>query len=174
LLNFKGFQGVAKIMKNKIEVKKLDGINWPVRCPYCGQTLREPDIVSYDLKIRKSLKVLLVGGLGPKRLNVKLCGTCAGKISKFKTVETIGSIILFIAVIAVTYLNKMDDTYKIFLGGFVFWLGVIMMGIAEMATKKLVGVECRLLGENKWRLKFKNDLFFREFAGLNSRYLDRT
>jgi hypothetical protein len=161
-------------MRKVIKLKKLDGINWPMKCPYCGQSLREPDIVGFDLKIKKSLKVLFVSGLGPKILNVKLCGLCANKISKFKTMETVGSIIVFTAIILVILFNKMNDTYKLFIGGFAFWLGIILMGIAETATKKLVGVECRLLGENKWEFRFKNENFFNEFTSINSRYIDRT
>jgi hypothetical protein len=162
------------MMKKDIKVKTLDRIDWPVRCPYCGQALMEPDIVSFDLKIRRSLKYLLVGGLGPKMLLVKLCGTCAKKISRFKSVETLGSIILFAAILGVIFFNKMDDTYKFLVGGVALWSGIIMMGFAEMATKKLIGVECRVVGVNKWQLKFRNNMFFREFASYNIKHIDRT
>lgn len=157
-------------MMKDIKVKNINEIKWPMKCPYCGQSMKEGDIVGFDLKIRKSLKTMLVSGSGPKRLNVQLCGMCAGKISKFKTMETAGGIIIFTAII-IAVVFKMSDAYKIYIGGTAFWLGLILMGIGEMAAKKLVGVECRLLGVDKWEIKFRNENFYNEFTGLNSRYL---
>jgi hypothetical protein len=154
------------MLKNSIKVKSIDALTWPLTCPYCGQSMRERDIVGYDLKIRKSLKGLFTAGLGPKRLNVKLCGTCASRISKFKTMETAGSIILFAAVMGVVVL-QMKEKYQLYIGGAAFWLGIIMMAVAEFASQKLVGVECRLLGENNWELKLRNEFFFKEFRLLN-------
>ncbi|MBN2401447.1 MAG: hypothetical protein JXN64_03520 [Spirochaetes bacterium] len=159
-------------MLKNIKIKKLDELKWPMRCPYCGQSMEEGDIVGFDLKIRKTFKVLLVAGLGQKRINVKLCGACGGKISKFKTMETAGSIIIFAAII-LALVFKVDDAYKIYIGGTAFWLGIILMGIGEIAAKKLVGVECRLLGENKWEFKFRNDNYYKEFEKLNSKNIYR-
>jgi hypothetical protein len=158
------------MIKNKIKVKRIDTLIWPSTCPNCGRSMRVSDIVGYDLKIKKNLKVLFSAGLGPKRLNVKICAACAGKISKLKTLETAGSILLFASIMGVIFLQR-KEMVLLYIGGAAFWLGIIMMAATEFFSQKLIGVECRLLGKNNWEIKLQNGLFYKEFQSLNLKYV---
>jgi hypothetical protein len=165
----RGRKGDQSRLKKKISLKRIDTLIWPQICPHCGRSLKKTNGVSYELKIRKTLKALLMGGWGWKRLTVILCRPCADKISRVKTLETMGSILLFAAVLGVIFLQK-RAVVVIYIGGAAFWLGVILMAAAEFCSQKLVGVECRLRGENHWELTLQNELFFVELQQLNLRY----
>ncbi len=165
------------MQKTAIKVNTVDTLNWPERCPYCGQDLKEANAVIFQLKIRKGLKAFLMAGFGSKSIPVKLCGLCAKKISNFRTVEGIGGIIMFVAILGPFIFKrfiKTGSTEYIYIVGAAFWLGVISMSIAEVGMKKGIGVECRLLSMNRWSLKFRNDLFRNEFLGLNAKHVERT
>jgi hypothetical protein len=84
---------------------------------------------------------------------------------------------MFVAIIGPLLLKrivKIESMEYIYIIGSAFWLGIILMAIAEMGMKKRLGTECRLLKMNKWTLKFSNDLFYNEFLSLNARYVERT
>ena len=164
------------MIKTSIKVNKIDSFVWPQRCPHCGQDLKEGDGMGYELKIKKGLKGLLTSGFGQKHLPVRLCGTCAKKISYFRTVEAFGGITMFIAIAPFLFQRfiKIESIEIKYIMGSALWLGVILMGIAEMGIKSAIGVECRLISMNKWALKFRNDLFSNEFINLNSRHIERT
>jgi hypothetical protein len=165
------------MLKTAIKVNTIDALNWPERCPHCGQDLKEGNVMTFALKIRKGLKALFAAGFGSKNISVKLCGICAKKVSNFRTIEGIGGIIMFIAIIGPFIFKRFIKTGSmeyIYIVGSAFWLGVILMSIAEVGMKKTIGVECRLLSMNKWSLKFRNDLFYNEFLSLNARHVERT
>ncbi len=161
--------------KTSIKVNKIDALNWPKRCPHCGQDLKEGDVMGFELKIRKGLKGLLTATFGPKTIPVKLCGSCAKRIAKFRVIEGIGGLVMFVAILGPILLKKLkiQSVEPIYIIGTVFWLGVVLMAIAEVGMKKGIGMECRLFSTNKWAFKFRNDLFANEFASLNSRYIER-
>jgi hypothetical protein len=165
------------MQKTAVKVNTIDALSWPERCPHCGQDLKEGGSMTFELKIRKGLKALLAAGFRSKNLSVRLCGVCAKKVSNFRTVEGIGGLVMFVAIVGPLLFKRflkgqtMDYIYII---GSAFWLGVILMSIAEVGMKKTIGVECRLLSMNKWALKFRNDLFSNEFLSLNARYVERT
>ena len=160
-------------MQKTVKVSTIDALIWPERCPHCGQDLREGDVVGFELKIRKGLKALIRAGFGSKNLPIRLCGTCAKKISNMRTIEGIGAMAMAAAIIGFVILQKVKSTAYIPIIGAVVWLGIILMGIAEVGIKKGAGMECRLLSMNKWSLKFRNDLFSNEFVSLNARYVER-
>ncbi len=161
------------MQKRAIKVNTLDALNWPARCPYCGQDLKEGNGMGFELKIKKNLKGLITSGFRSKNLPVRLCGVCAKKVSNFRTIEGIGGIAVFIAIIGPIVFKKVQAMEYIYIIGAAFWLGIILMAIAEIGLKKAIGVECRLLSTNKWALKFRNDLFSNEFLSLNARYVER-
>jgi len=161
------------MQKRAIRVNTLDALNWPARCPYCGQDLKEGNGMGFELKIKKNLKGLITSGFRSKNLPVRLCGVCAKKVSNFRTIEGIGGIAVFIAIIGPIVFKKVQTMEYIYIIGAAFWLGIILMAIAEIGLKKAIGVECRLLSMNKWALKFRNDLFSNEFLSLNARYVER-
>ncbi len=163
------------MIKTAVKVNKIDSLAWPQRCPHCGDTLKDSDGVVFDLKIRKGLKGLLTAGLGQKTLPVRLCGICAKKISIFRTLEAIGGIIIFVAILPFIFKRfiKIEAMAYIYVMGSALWLGIILMAIAEMGVKSMAGVECRLLSTNRWAMKFRNEYFTNEFSNLNSKYIER-
>jgi hypothetical protein len=164
------------MQKTAIKVNTIDTLIWPERCPHCGQDLRESDSMIFELKIRKGLKAMLAAGFGSKNLPVRLCGACAKKVSNFRTLEAIGGIIIFLAIVPFIFKRfiKIEATEYMYIFGSALWLAVVLMAIAEVGMKKGIGVECRLLSMNKWALKFRNDLFSNEFLSRNARYVERT
>ena len=130
----------------------------------------------FELKIRKGIKAMLAAGFGSKNLPVRLCGTCAKKVSNFRTLEAIGGIIIFLAIVPFIFKRfiKIEATEYMYIFGSALWLAVVLMAVAEVGMKKAIGMECRLLSINKWALKFRNDLFSNEFLSRNARYVDRT
>lgn len=165
------------MQKTAIKVNKIDALSWPERCPHCGRDFRESGVVGFELRIRKGLKALFAAGFGSKNLPVRLCGTCAKKVSHFRTMESVGGVVMFVAIIGPVLFKRFlkgQLVEYIYILGSIFWLSVILMAIAEVGVKKAVGVECRLLSMNKWSLKFHNDLFHNEFVSLNARYVERT
>lgn len=160
------------MQRTVIKVNKLD-LNWPERCPYCGRDLRGAgDIVGFSLKVKRGLKGLLTEGLASKKLLIKLCGPCAKRVSMFKTMETIASIMIFVAIIGPVLLKIQSMQRIIYVAGGVFWLGLMLIGVAEMGALKTIGAECRFLSPSKWALKFHNTLFSDEFSSLNSRLIE--
>jgi hypothetical protein len=163
------------MQKTAIRVSTIEELNWPERCPHCGQDLREGDSMIFELKIRKGLKAMLAAGFGSKNLPVRLCGVCAKKVSNFRTLEAIGGIIIFLAIAPFIFKRfiKIEAVEYMYIFGSALWLAVVLMAIAEVGMKKGIGVECRLLSMNKWALKFRNDLFSNEFLSSNVRYVER-
>jgi hypothetical protein len=161
--------------KTAIRVNKIDTLNWPDRCPRCGRDFQGDSAVGFELKIRKGLKGLLAGALGPKTVPVKLCRSCAKKISNFRVIEGIGGFIMFIAIFGPILIKKLkiQSAESVYIVGAAFWLGVVLMAIAEVGIRKGIGVECRLVSTDKWAFKFHDNLFSNEFVGLNSRYVER-
>jgi len=153
---------------NSVKIKTIDNLKWPDKCLYCGKNLQIGDMEEIELKVKKKAKALFVGGIIPRRLMVKYCGTCADKISLFKTLETIGNIALFAAIIWVGVLNN-REVPKIYIGGVVFWLGCILMAIAKIGSQKWIGVECKLLEADIWEINLRNELYYNEFRRLNSK-----
>jgi len=162
------------MQKTAIKVNTIDALSWPERCPYCGHDLKEGDVMGFELKIKKGLKDLLMTGFRSENLPMRLCGVCAKKVSNFRTTESIGGVAILVGIIGSVIFKKMQSTEYIYIVGSAFWLGIILMAIAEVGLKKAIGVECRLLSKNKWALKFRNDFFNTEFLSLNSRYVERT
>jgi hypothetical protein len=165
------------MQKTAIKVNTIDALNWPERCPHCGQDFKEGNSVGFELKIRKGLKAMLSVGFRSKNLPVRLCSACAKKVSNFRTIEAIGGIVMFIAIIGPLLLKRfftIQSREYIYIIGSAFWFAVIFMSIAEVGMKKTIGMECRLLSMDKWSLKFRNDLFLNEFLSINSRYVERT
>ena len=164
------------MQKTAVKVNTIDTLSWPERCPHCGQDLKEGNFMGFELRIKKGIKGMLTGGLGSKNLIVKLCGTCAKKVSYFRTIQAIGGMIMFIAIapfIFKRFITIESIEYK-YIFGAALWLGVILMAIAEVGIKQAIGMECRLISMNKWTLKFRNDLFSNEFLSLNSKHVERT
>ena len=163
------------MQKTAIKVSTIEELNWPERCPHCGQDLREGNFMVFELKIRKGIKAMLAAGFGSKNLPVRLCGTCAKKVSNFRTLEAIGGIIIFLAIVPFIFKRfiKIEATEYMYIFGSALWLAVVLMAIAEVGMKKGIGVECRLLSMNKWALKFRNDLFSNEFLSRNVRYVEK-
>jgi hypothetical protein len=163
------------MQKTAIKVSTIEELNWPERCPHCGQDLREGNFMVFELKIRKGIKAMLAAGFGSKNLPVRLCGTCAKKVSSFRTLEAIGGIIIFLAIVPFIFKRfiKIEATEYMYIFGSALWLAVVLMAIAEVGMKKGIGVECRLLSMNKWALKFRNDLFSNEFLSRNVRYVEK-
>ncbi|HEX2966937.1 MAG TPA: hypothetical protein VHO84_14210 [Syntrophorhabdaceae bacterium] len=165
------------MLLNAMKLNNIDGLRWPDRCPHCGAEFKEGEISGFDLKIKKGLKGYLAGGLAPKHLFVKLCAQCAKKISNFRSVEAIGGTVMFVAIIGPILLKRflrLDSVSYVYIAGTAFWVGVVLMSIAEVGMKQNLGVECRLLSTNRWSLKIRNDLCRNEFSSLNSAYIDRT
>ena len=164
------------MQRTPIKVNTIDTLNWPERCPHCGQDLKEGNVMVFELKIRKGLKAMLAAGFGSKNIPVRLCGACAKKVSNFRTIEAIGGIIIFIAIAPFIFKRfiKIEATEYMYIFGSALWLAVVLMAVAEVGMKKAIGMECRLLSINKWALKFRNDLFSNEFLSRNARYVDRT
>jgi hypothetical protein len=162
-----------EMQKTAIKVNTIDTLSWPERCPNCGQDLKEGDVMRFELKIKKGLKAFVAAGFGSKNLPVKICGPCAKKVSNFRTIEGIGGIVMFVAIIGPVIFKKIQSMDYIYVIGSAFWLGVILMSIAEVGMKKAIGMECRLLSMNKWSLKFRDDLFCNEFLSLNARHVER-
>jgi hypothetical protein len=165
------------MQKTAIKVNTIEALSWPERCPHCGQGLKEGDVMTFELKIRKGLRAFMAAGFGSKNIPVKLCGICAKKVSNFRSIEAIGGIVMFVAIIGPLLLKrifKIESMEYIYIIGSAFWLGIILMAIAEVGMKKTLGTECRLLKMNKWTLKFSNDLFYNEFLSLNTKYVERT
>jgi hypothetical protein len=164
------------MQKTAIKVNTIDTLTWPERCPHCGQSLKEGDIIGFEMKIKKGLKALFTAGFGSKNLNMRLCGACAKKILNFRRIEGVGGVVMFAAILGPVLLkkfSKIEAMGYIYVIGIIFWLAVILMSIAEVGMKKGMGVECRLFALNKWTLKFRNDLFYNEFLSLNSRHVER-
>ena len=163
------------MQKTAVKVNTIDTLSWPERCPHCGQDLKEGNVMVFELKIRKGLKAMLAAGFGSKNIPVRLCGACAKKVSNFRTIEAIGGIIIFIAIAPFIFKRfiKIEATEYMYIFGSALWLAVVLMAVAEVGMKKIIGVECRLLSMNKWSLKFHNDLFHNEFLSLNSKYVER-
>ncbi len=163
------------MIKTAVKVNKIDSLAWPQRCPHCGETLKDGDGTVFDLKIKKGLKGLLTGGFGQKTLPVRLCGICAKKISAFRTIEAIGGIIMFAAILPFIFKRfiKIEAIEYMYIMGSALWLGIILMAIAEMGVKSMAGVECRLLSANRWAIKFRNEFFTNEFSNINSKYVER-
>ena len=163
------------MQKTAIKVNTIEELNWPERCPHCGQDLREGNFMVFELKIRKGLKAMLAAGFGSKNLPVRLCGVCAKKVSNFRTLEAIGGIIIFLAIVPFIFKRfiKIEGTEYMYIFGSALWLAVVLMAIAEVGMKKGIGVECRLLSMSKWALKFRNDLFSNEFLSRNVRYVEK-
>jgi len=163
------------MQRTAIKVNTIEELSWPERCPHCGQDLREGYSMVFELKIKKGLKAMLAAGFGSKNLPVRLCGTCAKKVSNFRTLEAIGGIIIFLAIAPFIFQRfiKIEAAEYMYIFGSALWLAVVLMAIAEVGMKKGIGVECRLLSMNKWALKFRNDLFSNEFSSRNARYVER-
>ena len=163
-------------MLNAIKLNSIDRLVWPERCPHCGVELRESDAVGFDLKIKRGLKGLIAGGLSPKHLFVRLCGSCAKRISNFRIIEAIGGMVMFVAILGPIFLKrflKLDLVIYTYIIGAAFWLGVVMMSIAEVGMKRNIGVECRALSPNKWSLKIRNEQCRNEFYSSNVSSIDR-
>jgi hypothetical protein len=163
------------MQKTAIQVNTIDTLIWPERCPHCGQDLKEGDVMVFELKIRKGLKAMLAAGFGSKNLPVRLCGACAKKVSNFRTIEAIGGIIIFIAIMPLIFKRfiKVESVEYMYIFGSALWLAIVLMAIAEVGMKRAIGMECRLLSMNKWALKFRNNLFSDEFLSRNARYVER-
>lgn len=161
--------------KTAIKVNRIDTLSWPDRCPRCGQDLQGDGAVGFELKIKKGLKGLLAGPLGPRTVPVRLCGSCAKKISNFRVTEGVGGFIMFVAIFGPILIKKLkiQSAESIYIVGTAFWLGVVLMAIAEVGIRKGIGVECRLFSTDKWTFKFHDSLFSNEFVDLNSRYVER-
>ena len=52
---------------------------------------------------------------------------------------------MFAAITGPVIFKKVQSMEYIYFIGSAFWLGVILMAIAEVGVKKAIGVECRLL-----------------------------
>ena len=154
-----------------IQGNMIESLHWPEKCPHCGQELREGDTKGYELKIRKSMRALLIHSKW-KKLLVKLCGTCAKKVSWFKNVEFIGSVFAVLAFVGPIFL-KMQSQKQLYVGGIVFWFGIILMAIAEMGGRKAIGLSCMLLSEDKLAFWFRSDVFRNEFLNLNPNRVER-
>ncbi|HVN95119.1 MAG TPA: hypothetical protein VMT62_01705 [Syntrophorhabdaceae bacterium] len=166
-----------------VKVNKLE-LNWPEICPYCGTDLKGAEgIVEFSLKVKKGIKGLLMEGLGSRKLPMRLCRPCARRLNVFKTMETIGSIVMFAAILLpvllktqamqrITYVTGSASWLGFIAVG--IWLGLILVGIGEMGVLKSIGAECRFLAPNRWRLKFHNGAFTNEFLNLNARSIERT
>ena len=115
------------MQKRAIKVNTLDALNWPARCPYCGQDLKEGNGMGFELKIKKNLKGLITSGFRSKNLPVRLCGVCAKKVSNFRTIEGIGGIAVFIAIIGPIVFKKVQTMEYIYIIGAAFWLGIIRL-----------------------------------------------
>ena len=50
------------MQRTPIKVNTIDTLNWPERCPHCGQDLKEGNVMVFELKIRKGLKAMLAAG----------------------------------------------------------------------------------------------------------------
>ena len=164
-------------MLNAMRLSNIDKLKWPERCPHCGAEFREGEISAFDLKIKKGIKGYLAGGLAPKHLLVRLCAQCTKKISNFRSIEAIGGVVMFVAILGPILLKrllKLDSISYVYIIGTAFWIGVILMSIAEIGMKQNIGVECRLLSMNKWSLKIRNELCKNEFYSLNPNYIDRS
>jgi len=153
---------------NSVKIRSIDYLKWPDKCVHCGNNLQKGDIDEIEFKVKKKAATLFVDGIMPRRLTVKYCGDCAEKISLFKTLETVGNLTLFAAIIWVGVLNNIE-TPNIYIGGAVFWLGGILMAAAKIGSQKWTGAECKLLAANIWELKIRNDVYYNEFCKLNSK-----
>ena len=101
-------------------------MNWPERRPHCGQDLKEGNIMGFELQIKKGFKGLFAGGFGSKNLSMKPCGTLAKKVSNFRTIEAIGGVIMFGAIIGSILLKrflKAQSMEYIYIIGSAFWPG---------------------------------------------------
>ena len=52
--------------KTATKVNTIDTLNWPERCPQCGQSLKEGNVMRFELKIKKGLKGLFATGFRAK------------------------------------------------------------------------------------------------------------
>jgi endogenous inhibitor of DNA gyrase (YacG/DUF329 family) len=159
------------MQKVVIQGNTIELLHWPEKCPHCGQELREGDTKGYELKIRKSIRALFIHSKW-KKLFVKLCGTCAKKVSWFKNVEFVGSVFAVLAFVGPIFL-KMHSQKQLYVGGIAFWFGIILMAIAEVGGRKAIGLSCMLLSEDKLAFWFRSDVFRNEFLNLNPNRVER-
>ena len=94
------------MQKTAIKVNTIEALSWPERCPHCGHDLKEGNIMAFELKIRKGFKAMLAAGFGSKNIPVRLCIPCAKKITNFRTIEAVGGIIMFVAIIGPFLLKR--------------------------------------------------------------------
>ena len=81
---------------------------------------------------------MLTAGFGSKNLPVRLCGTCAKKVSNFRTIEAIGGIIIFLAIVPFIFKRfiKIESMEYMYIFGSALWLGCCIDGYSGSGYEK--------------------------------------